>query len=84
MSRFPGDLFLSDISTYMAYVMLVYSQKLCIGKQIPLVDIALDYRELRIRVAQASVKCASEVTTHNAFTIKETITKGRIAYSSVT
>jgi len=56
MSRIPGDLFLPDFPTYMAYVMLVYSQKLCIGKKIPLIDIALDYMELRFRVLQASVK----------------------------
>ena len=84
MSRVPGDLFLSDFPTYMAYVMQVYSQKLCIGKQIPLIDIALDYMELRFRVIQASVKCASGVATHISFIIKETVAKGRIAYSSIT
>ena len=67
----------------MAFVMLVYSQKLCIGKQISRIDIALDYRELRFRVTQASAKCVSEAATHIAFIIKETVTKGRISYSSI-
>ena len=83
MSRFPGDLFLSDFPIYMAYVMQIYSQRLWIGKQIPLIDIALDYTELRFRVKQASVKCASEVATHISFIIKETIAKDRIAYTSI-
>jgi len=83
MSRFPGELFLSDFPTYMTYVMLVYSQKLCIGKQTPLTDIALDYTELRFRVIQASTKCVSEAVTHIAFIIKETVAKGRIANSSI-
>jgi hypothetical protein len=83
MSRFPRDLFLSYFPTYMAYIMLVYSKKLCIVKQMPFTDIALDYMGLRFRVIRASVKCVPEVATHTAFIIKETVAKGSIVYSSV-